>query len=336
MTSMQVSFTSATVEIGWKIPAVLKMKVVGFGHFKVWFWCDSVIFTFHAGSKFRTVGLWFSGSRISANASNSCRKLRQPPDLRVWRYFPCLSSNQSVMCKFLPINHGFNPIIRKTGKSLTTKNRDPDVSHVNAQLATALFRHLRRFWTKKTPFCAQNSIQRTLCTWFRWWYYCFAFQNLSVWLGGLFVPEAYITATRQYVAQAYNHSLEELTLRVKVTDGNTAAALDNKTFAVNGMVSSWTLCWPARRLPVDCLLGRMTRRVNVTWFSGFLPNRFRFQALVCHEVPERLGRFVWYKWGKKLDAVRIRSENHVRIGFRCEPDVCRLEFSKVRMLVSEP
>lgn len=39
-------------------------------------------------------------------------------------------------------------------------------------------------------------------------------QNLNVWLGGLFIPEAYITATRQYVAQANGWSLEELYLDV--------------------------------------------------------------------------------------------------------------------------
>ena len=39
-------------------------------------------------------------------------------------------------------------------------------------------------------------------------------QNLNIWLGGLFTTEAYITATRQYVAQANNWSLEELYLDV--------------------------------------------------------------------------------------------------------------------------
>lgn len=42
----------------------------------------------------------------------------------------------------------------------------------------------------------------------------FFFQNLHIWLGGMFVPEAYITATRQFVAQANNWSLEELSLEV--------------------------------------------------------------------------------------------------------------------------
>jgi hypothetical protein len=41
-------------------------------------------------------------------------------------------------------------------------------------------------------------------------------QNLHLWLGGMFIPEAYITATRQYVAQANNWSLEELCLQVGI------------------------------------------------------------------------------------------------------------------------
>lgn len=41
-------------------------------------------------------------------------------------------------------------------------------------------------------------------------------QNVNIWLGGLFTTEAYITATRQYVAQANNWSLEELYLDVSI------------------------------------------------------------------------------------------------------------------------
>ncbi|KAL3199845.1 hypothetical protein MRX96_053677, partial [Rhipicephalus microplus] len=39
-----------------------------------------------------------------------------------------------------------------------------------------------------------------------------ALKSLHIWLGGMFNPEAYITATRQYVAQANGWSLEELSL----------------------------------------------------------------------------------------------------------------------------
>jgi dynein heavy chain 1 len=46
--------------------------------------------------------------------------------------------------------------------------------------------------------------------------YFLLLQNLNIWLGGLFIPEAYITATRQFVAQANNWSLEELYLDVSL------------------------------------------------------------------------------------------------------------------------
>ena len=52
-------------------------------------------------------------------------------------------------------------------------------------------------------------------------------------LGGLFVPEAYITATRQYVAQANSWSLEELCLEVNVTNAQ-GAVLDACSFGIKG------------------------------------------------------------------------------------------------------
>lgn len=58
-------------------------------------------------------------------------------------------------------------------------------------------------------------------------------QNIHVCLGGLFVPEAYITATRQYVAQANSWSLEELCLEVSVTTSQ-SATLDACSFGVTG------------------------------------------------------------------------------------------------------
>lgn len=48
-------------------------------------------------------------------------------------------------------------------------------------------------------------------------------KNITVWLGGLFNPEAYITATRQCVAQANSWSLEELMLNVTVADDEGAS-----------------------------------------------------------------------------------------------------------------
>lgn len=62
---------------------------------------------------------------------------------------------------------------------------------------------------------------------------CFSPQNIHVCLGGLFVPEAYITATRQYVAQANSWSLEELCLEVNVTTSQNTT-LDAFSFGVTG------------------------------------------------------------------------------------------------------
>ena len=60
-------------------------------------------------------------------------------------------------------------------------------------------------------------------------------QNLNIWLGGLFNPEAYITATRQYVAQANGWSLEELMLEVLISDSNKSGDSDDGTFGVTGL-----------------------------------------------------------------------------------------------------
>lgn len=55
-----------------------------------------------------------------------------------------------------------------------------------------------------------------------------------MWLGGLLNPEAYITATRQCVAQANSWSLEELYLEVTITDSNDQASIPHDCFAVTG------------------------------------------------------------------------------------------------------
>merc|ERR1719192_1250632 len=57
----------------------------------------------------------------------------------------------------------------------------------------------------------------------------------TVWLGGLFNPEAFITATRQCVAQANSWSLEELQLDVCVADEAEKPSFDDCSFAVEGL-----------------------------------------------------------------------------------------------------
>lgn len=56
-----------------------------------------------------------------------------------------------------------------------------------------------------------------------------SFSGLSVWLGGLFFPEAYITATRQAVAHRMSWSLETLDLRLDVEQEG-----DPTAFSVEG------------------------------------------------------------------------------------------------------
>ncbi|CAK8687664.1 unnamed protein product [Clavelina lepadiformis] len=68
-----------------------------------------------------------------------------------------------------------------------------------------------------------------------------ALKSHSIWMGGLFVPEAFLTATRQYVAQVHNYSLEELQLHVNVTNEN-ISDFDEKTFAITGLILQGANC----------------------------------------------------------------------------------------------
>ncbi|KAK6637160.1 Dynein heavy chain, cytoplasmic [Polyplax serrata] len=63
----------------------------------------------------------------------------------------------------------------------------------------------------------------------------------NVWLGGLLNPEAYVTATRQSVAQANGWSLEELVLDISISDNGTVAT-DDCSFAVVGLKLQGAQC----------------------------------------------------------------------------------------------
>ena len=58
------------------------------------------------------------------------------------------------------------------------------------------------------------------------------YQKSGVWFGGLLFPEAYMTATRQFVAQRNGWSLEELELRVERYDKQ---KLDEESLLMSGM-----------------------------------------------------------------------------------------------------
>jgi len=56
------------------------------------------------------------------------------------------------------------------------------------------------------------------------------YAGLSIWLGGLFMPEAYVTATRQAVAQSHKWSLEELRLEIDLDKSG-----DVDSFIITGL-----------------------------------------------------------------------------------------------------
>ena len=60
------------------------------------------------------------------------------------------------------------------------------------------------------------------------------FGKRGMWLGGLVFPEAYLTATRQYVAQSLKLPLDELVLSVDLPQ-NITDSLDETDFVVSGL-----------------------------------------------------------------------------------------------------
>jgi dynein heavy chain 1 len=61
-------------------------------------------------------------------------------------------------------------------------------------------------------------------------------QTFDIWIGGLFVPEAFITATRQAVAQAHSWPLEQLQLTLDVqASENDKPSLDDQSFCLTNM-----------------------------------------------------------------------------------------------------
>jgi dynein heavy chain 1 len=59
--------------------------------------------------------------------------------------------------------------------------------------------------------------------------------DVEVWLGGLFYPEAYVTATRQAVAHRKKWSLETLDLRLDLEQ-----IQDPEAYIVDGEACSWS------------------------------------------------------------------------------------------------
>uniref|UniRef100_A0A7E4ZT92 Dynein heavy chain, cytoplasmic n=1 Tax=Panagrellus redivivus TaxID=6233 RepID=A0A7E4ZT92_PANRE len=122
----------------------------------------------------------------------------------------------------------------------------------------------------------------------------------KVWLGGLFAPEAYITATRQMIAQTNGWSLEQLHMHVRVgeaaqpeaftlrglriigaacREGNHVALLTDEIQSDADLVSfTWTLeASPADAVPLPVYL--YTNRSNLLFTLNFIPENFEKSLL---------------------------------------------------------
>ena len=94
-------------------------------------------------------------------------------------------------------------------------------------------------------------------------------RSFDYWLGGLFNPEAFITATRQCVAQANSWSLEDLTLRL-IVDGSDGGGGGASSFCLKNVVLHGAVCEPGGGGGDNCLsLGRSAvtelKTVRLLW-----------------------------------------------------------------------
>lgn len=153
-------------------------------------------------------------------------------------------------------------------------------------------------------------------------------QNIHVCLGGLFVPEAYITATRQYVAQANSWSLEELCLEVNVT-ASQSTTLDACSFGVTGELESERgLAFLWNLFPNECteclaraaqLSLRVSRKLGCVALDSFSPSPhlltgLKLQGATCSNNKLSLSNAIstvlpltQLRWGKQTSAEKKAS-----------------------------
>lgn len=87
----------------------------------------------------------------------------------------------------------------------------------------------------------------------------------SVWLGGLFNPEAFITATRQCVAQANSWSLEELCLDIFIGDDEGGPmSMDDASFGIEKLKLQGAVC-KANQLSVSASIVTDLQAARLRW-----------------------------------------------------------------------
>ncbi|KAJ1982313.1 dynein heavy chain [Dimargaris xerosporica] len=100
--------------------------------------------------------------------------------------------------------------------------------------------------------------------------------ELPIWFGGLFYPEAYITATRQAVAQRHNWSLEQLDLELDLGSSDDVDAFKITDLRIEGgtwHANALQLSPVATRLPLSQI--RWVHRATVTADAADKPPRTR-------------------------------------------------------------
>jgi dynein heavy chain 1 len=86
-------------------------------------------------------------------------------------------------------------------------------------------------------------------------------QKKGVWLGGVLFPEAFMTASRQYVAQNSKLSLDELDLRAALHEGGEVA---DDSFLVDGLTIEGG-AWNSPSLTMSNDLSNAVKTVKFTW-----------------------------------------------------------------------
>ncbi|KRY59545.1 Dynein heavy chain, cytoplasmic [Trichinella britovi] len=89
-----------------------------------------------------------------------------------------------------------------------------------------------------------------------------------LWIGGLLSPEAYLTATRQHVAQLNEWSLEELKLDVQVSNTFDNLQMDDCSFGVTGLKIMGVSCSEQGRLKISPKIWTDLLAVQLKWVHG--------------------------------------------------------------------
>ncbi len=92
-----------------------------------------------------------------------------------------------------------------------------------------------------------------------------SYHNSGVWFGGLLFPEAYMTASRQFIAQRNGWSLEELELRVERQNDQ---KIDDESFLITGLRiegGNWTTSDDIRPIGEKEEIGKGLPSMLMTW-----------------------------------------------------------------------